>query len=79
MKLRRGDRAFKQQVKLLGQRQRILCSRIRREPPKRDTRIIRESKGTPGNVNIFGYLVNIDPETLTLVVEDRLSKPSATD
>ena len=38
---------------------------------KRDTRLIRESKGTPKGVNIFGYLFNIDTEELTLVVEDR--------
>jgi len=38
---------------------------------KRDTRILRESKGTPKNVNIYGYLFNIDTEALTLIVEDR--------
>jgi len=38
---------------------------------KRDVRLIRESKGTPKNVNIFGYLFNIDTEALTLVVKDR--------
>jgi len=38
---------------------------------KRDTRLIRESKGTPKKVNIFGYLFNIDTEVLTLVAEDR--------
>src|SRR5215467_4363200 len=37
---------------------------------KRDTRLLRESKGTPKNVNIYGYLFNIDTETLTLLVED---------
>jgi carbonic anhydrase len=40
---------------------------------KRDTRLLRESKGTPRNVNIYGYLFNIDTEELTLVVEDRSS------
>lgn len=38
---------------------------------KRDTRLVRESKGTPKNVNIYGYLYNIDTEALTLIVEDR--------
>ena len=38
---------------------------------RRDTRLVRESKGTPRKVNIYGYLYNIDSEELTLVVEDR--------
>src|SRR5262252_2205009 len=38
---------------------------------KRDTRLLRESKGTPKDVNIYGYLFNIDTEALTLIVEDR--------
>jgi carbonic anhydrase len=38
---------------------------------KRDTRLLRESKGTPKNVNIYGYLFDIDTEALTLIVEDR--------
>ena len=38
---------------------------------KRDTRLLRESKGTPKHVNIYGYLFNIDTETLTLIVADR--------
>jgi carbonic anhydrase len=38
---------------------------------RRDTRLLRESKGTPKGVNIYGYLFNIDTEALTLVVEDR--------
>ena len=38
---------------------------------KRDTRLVREAKGTPKHVNIYGYLFDIDRETLTLVVEDR--------
>jgi len=37
---------------------------------ERDTRLLRESKGTPKNVNIYGYLFNIDTEALTLIVED---------
>jgi carbonic anhydrase len=36
-----------------------------------DARTIREWQGTPKKVNIYGYLYNIDEETLTLVVEDR--------
>jgi carbonic anhydrase len=38
---------------------------------KRDIRLLRESKGTPKNVNIYGYLFNIDTDALTLIVEDR--------
>ena len=38
---------------------------------KRDTRLLRDSKGTPKHVNIYGYLFNIDTETLTLIVADR--------
>ena len=38
----------------------------------RDVRLLRQSPGTPKSVNIFGYLYNIDDETLTLVVEDRV-------
>src|SRR5499433_3739470 len=39
---------------------------------ERDVRLLRESKGTPKSVNIYGYLFNIDNEALTLVVEDRM-------
>ena len=38
---------------------------------KHDTRLLRESKGTPKKVNIYGYLFNVDTEALTLIVEDR--------
>jgi carbonic anhydrase len=38
---------------------------------QRDTRLFREWKGTPKEVNIYGYLFNIDTEALTLIVEDR--------
>ena len=38
---------------------------------KRDTRLVRESKGTPKHVNTYGYLFDIDTEALTLVVDDR--------
>jgi carbonic anhydrase len=31
---------------------------------------MRESKGTPKHVNIYGYLYNIDTNELSLVVED---------
>ena len=40
----------------------------------RDVGLIRESEGTPKRVNIYGYLYNIDDETLTLVVEDRMKE-----
>jgi len=38
---------------------------------KHDTRLMRESKGTPRHVNIYGYLYNIDTAELSLVVEDK--------
>ncbi len=38
---------------------------------KHDTRLMRESKGTPHHVNIYGYLYNIDTHKLSLVVEDK--------
>jgi carbonic anhydrase len=37
---------------------------------KRDTRLVRKSKGTPKGTKIYGYLFNIDSEALTLIVED---------
>ena len=43
---------------------------------KHDARLVRESKGTPRTVNIYGYVFNIDTEALTLVVDD--SVPAAT-
>ncbi len=36
-----------------------------------DTRLVRESKGTPRHVNLYGYLYNIDTNELSLVVEDK--------
>jgi carbonic anhydrase len=41
----------------------------------RDTRLVREAQGTPKNVNIYGFLFDIDSETLTPVVEDRAAAP----
>jgi len=40
---------------------------------KHDTRLMRESKGTPKHVNIYGYLYDIDTTELSLVVEDLFS------
>ncbi len=37
---------------------------------KHDTQLVRESKGTPDRVNIYGYLYNIDANELSLVVKD---------
>ncbi len=36
-----------------------------------DTHLVRESKGTPQDVNIYGYLYDIDTNELSLVVEDK--------
>ena len=38
---------------------------------KRDTRLVRESKGTPQHVNIYGYLYDIDANELSLILEDK--------
>ena len=35
-----------------------------------DTRLVRESLGTPHHVNVYGYVYDIDTESLSLVVED---------
>jgi len=37
---------------------------------KHDTRLVRESAGTPRHVNIYGYVYDIDTHALTRVVED---------
>ncbi len=38
---------------------------------KHDTRLVRESKGTPRHVNIYGYVYDIDTNELSRVVEDK--------
>ncbi len=38
---------------------------------KHDTRLVRESKGTPQHINIYGYLYDIDTNELSLVVKDK--------
>ena len=38
---------------------------------KHDTRLVRESKGTPQHIDIYGYLYDIDTNELSLVVEDK--------
>ena len=38
---------------------------------KHDTRLVRESKGTPQDVNIYGYVYDIDTNELSLVAEDK--------
>ncbi len=35
------------------------------------TGVVKESKGTPQHVNIYGYLYNIDTNELEMVVEDK--------
>ena len=37
-----------------------------------DVRLLRESKGTPKQVNIYGYVYDIDTDELSLVVEDKV-------
>ncbi len=38
---------------------------------KHDTRLVRESTGTPKHVDIYGYVYNIDTDELSLVIEDK--------
>jgi carbonic anhydrase len=38
---------------------------------KHDTRLVREAKGTPQDVNIYGYLYDIDTNELSLVASDK--------
>ena len=49
------------------------------ESLRHDTRLIRESLGTPRNVDIFGYFYDIDTERLTRIVFDPSPpRPAAT-
>jgi carbonic anhydrase len=36
-----------------------------------DVRLLRESKGTPKQVNIYGYVYDIDTDELSLIVENK--------
>jgi carbonic anhydrase len=40
-----------------------------------DVNLVRQTKGIPQTVNIFGYLFNIDTDEFTPVVEDRAATP----
>jgi carbonic anhydrase len=51
-----------------------IAIRDHRSSLEHDVHLLRASKGTPKLVNIYGYLFNIDDETLTLVVEDRMTR-----
>src|SRR5262245_5101181 len=42
---------------------------------ERDVRLVRESKGTPKHVNIYGCVYDIDTAELSLVVEDKGPSP----
>jgi len=39
-----------------------------------DTRLMRQSSGTPQHVNIYGYLYDLDTTELSLIVEDKGTK-----
>jgi carbonic anhydrase len=41
-----------------------------------DICLVRESKGTPKHVNIYGYVYNIDTDELSLVVQDKGPSPA---
>lgn len=45
---------------------------------KHDTRLVREAKGTPQHVNLYGYVYNIDTNELSLVVEDEGAQSART-
>ncbi len=38
---------------------------------KHDTRLVRESNGTPQDVNIYGYVYDIDTNELSLIAQDK--------
>lgn len=38
---------------------------------RHDTRLVRESAGTPAHVNVYGFVYDIDTGELTRVIEDR--------
>ena len=40
-----------------------------------NVRLVREAKGTPKHVNIYGYVYNIDTDELTLGVENKGPSP----
>ena len=46
---------------------------------KHDVRLVRESKGIPKQINIYGYVYDIDSGGLSLVVEDKAQTSSARD
>jgi len=46
---------------------------------KHDVRLMRESKGIPKQINIYGYVYDIDTGGLSLVVEDKAQASSARD
>ena len=44
---------------------------------RHDTRLIRESAGTPKHVDVYGYVYDIETHELTLVVEDKSAEAVA--
>jgi len=47
-----------------------ICIRDYVKSLQHDTRLLREAKGTPRQVNVYGYLYDIDTDELTHVTED---------
>jgi carbonic anhydrase len=47
-----------------------ICIRDYVKSLQHDTRLLREAKGTPKQVNVYGYLYDIDTDELTRVTED---------
>jgi carbonic anhydrase len=41
-----------------------------------DVRLLRESQGTPKQVNIYGYVYDIDADELSLVIENKVLSPA---
>jgi carbonic anhydrase len=43
---------------------------------RHDVRLVRKSQGTPKQVDIYGYVYDIDTDELSLVVEDKVPSPA---
>jgi len=54
-----------------------LCIRDYRSSLEHDVRLVRMSPATPPHVNVYGYVYDIDAESLTLMIEDKGRSRSA--
>jgi len=53
-----------------------ICIRDYVSSLKHDVHLLRQSKGTPKQANIYGYVYDIDTDDLSLVVEDKGPSPA---